>query len=54
MRFFQPLGFLALIGIPIIVLMYLMKQKYKEHTVSSLFLWKRQKAIVWHKNLFKN
>ena len=38
MRFFQPLGFFALIGIPIIVLMYLMRQKYKEHQVSSLFL----------------
>ena len=44
MRFFQPLGFLALIGIPIIVLMYLMKQKYKEHTVSSLFLWKKAES----------
>ena len=44
MRFFQPLGFFALIGIPIIVLMYLMRQKYKEHQVSSLFLWKKAES----------
>ena len=44
MRFFQPLGFLAFIGIPIIVLMYLMKQKYKQQQVSSLFLWKKAES----------
>ena len=44
MRFFQPWGFFALIGIPIIILMYLLKQKYKEQTVSSLFLWKKAES----------
>lgn len=44
MRFFQPLGFFALIGIPIIVLMYLLKQKYKEQKVSSLYLWKKAES----------
>ena len=44
MRFFQPLGLFALIGIPIIVLMYLLKQKYKEQKVSSLYLWKRAES----------
>ena len=51
MRFFQPLGFLALVGIPILILMYLLKQKYKEQEVSSLFLWK---VLVWHNSHFKN
>jgi len=44
LRFFQPWGFFALIGIPIIILMYLLKQKYKEQTVSSLFLWKKAES----------
>ncbi|MEY8320451.1 BatA and WFA domain-containing protein [Lachnospiraceae bacterium 46-61] len=44
MRFFQPWGFFALIGIPIIILMYLLKQKYKEQIVSSLFLWKKAES----------
>lgn len=44
MRFFQPFGLFALIGIPIIVLMYLLKQKYKEQKVSSLYLWKRAES----------
>lgn len=44
MRFFQPWGFFALVGIPIIILMYLLKQKYKEQTVSSLFLWKKAES----------
>lgn len=41
MRFLNPLGFLALLGIPVIILLYLLKQKYKEQEVSSLFLWKK-------------
>ena len=45
MRFFQPLGFLALVGIPILILMYLLKQKYKEQEVSSLFLWKKAESF---------
>lgn len=44
MKFFSPLGFLALLGIPVVVLMYLLKQKYQEKEVSSLFLW--QKAVA--------
>ena len=44
MRFFQPWGFFALVGVPIIILMYLLKQKYKEQTVSSLFLWKKAES----------
>lgn len=44
MSFFNPLGFLALLGIPAIIFMYLLKEKHKEIKVPSLFLW--QKAIV--------
>ena len=44
MRFFNPLGFLALLGIPLVLLMYLLKQKYRETKVPSLFLW--EKAVA--------
>ncbi|WP_304509264.1 BatA domain-containing protein, partial [Anaerotignum sp.] len=41
MRFFTPWGLLALLAVPIIILMYLLKQKYKETKVPSLYLWKK-------------
>ena len=38
MHFAQPLlGLLALLAVPIILLMYLLKQKYKEKQVPSLY-----------------
>lgn len=39
MSFYNPWGFLGLIAIPVIILMYLLKQKYEEIKVPSLFLW---------------
>jgi len=41
MRFFTPLGLLALLAVPLVILMYLLKQKYKEKEISSLYLWKK-------------
>ncbi|WP_313526219.1 vWA domain-containing protein [Anaerotignum sp.] len=41
MRFFTPWGLLALLAVPIIILMYLLKQKYRETKVPSLYLWKK-------------
>ncbi|NLK97160.1 MAG: VWA domain-containing protein [Epulopiscium sp.] len=41
MNFYNPWGFLGLIAIPIIILMYLLKQKYEEVKVPSLFLWEQ-------------
>ena len=39
--FIQPLGLLGLLGIPIIILIYLLKSKYVQKPVSSTFIWKR-------------
>lgn len=39
MSFYYPLGLLGLIGIPIIVLIYIIKSKYTEQTVASTYLW---------------
>ena len=41
MGFLNPLGLLALLGIPVIVVMYLLKQKHKEYKVPSIMLWER-------------
>ena len=39
MSFLYPLGLLGLIGIPILIFIYIIKNKYTEQTVSSTFLW---------------
>lgn len=39
MSFYYPLGLLGLIGIPIIILIYIIKSKYTEQTVASTYLW---------------
>ena len=39
MRFLYPLGLLGLIGIPILIIIYLIKNKYTEQTVASTYLW---------------
>ncbi|MBR2650521.1 MAG: BatA and WFA domain-containing protein [Clostridia bacterium] len=39
MSFLYPLGLLGLIGIPILVLIYIIKSKYAEQTVASTYLW---------------
>ncbi len=54
MRFALPLGFLALLAVPVIVLMYLLKQKYEEKEIPSLYLWKKafpetKSAQPWQK-----
>ncbi len=52
MNFLFPLGLLGLIGIPILIIIYIIKSKYAEQTVSSTYLWtlsekflKRKKPI---------
>ena len=39
MSFQYPLGLLGLIGIPILILIYIIKSKYTEQTVSATYLW---------------
>lgn len=41
MRFLYPLGFAALLAVPVIIFMYLLKQKYKERQIPSLYLWEK-------------
>ncbi len=39
MSFLFPLGLLGLIGVPILILIYIIKSKYAEQTVASTYLW---------------
>lgn len=39
MTFAYPLGLLALVAIPIIILIYIIKSKYTEQTIASTYLW---------------
>lgn len=40
MSFLNPWGLLGLIGIPVLILIYILKPKFEEKTVSSTFIWK--------------
>ena len=39
MTFLFPLGFLALLAIPVLILIYIIKNRYTEQTVTSTYLW---------------
>ncbi len=39
MSFLYPLGLLGLLGIPILIIIYIIKSKYTEQTVASTYLW---------------
>jgi len=39
MTFYSPQALAFLLTIPAIIILYLLKQRYQEHTVSSLYLW---------------
>ncbi|TYQ18358.1 UNVERIFIED_CONTAM: putative membrane protein (TIGR02226 family) [Acetivibrio alkalicellulosi] len=41
MTFYNPWGLFALIGIPIIIVLYLLKQRHQDYEVSSLHLWEQ-------------
>lgn len=54
MNFLLPLGLLGLIGIPIILLVHIIKPKYHERTISSTYIWHlakkyRKKKIPFEK-----
>lgn len=44
--FLYPLGLLGLLAIPIIVIIYILRSKYKTKNVSSTFIWKRSLKYV--------
>ena len=58
MNFLNPLGFIALLSVPAIILLYILKQKYKTYEVGSMALW--EKVLVqsdghkWRQKLKRN
>ena len=50
MSFMHPLGLLGLIGIPIIILIYILRNKYNEQTVTSTYIWKLSDKFLKRKN----
>lgn len=46
MSFYYPLGLLGLLGIPVIVLIYIIKSKYTEQTVPSTYLWELSEKFL--------
>lgn len=46
MRFLYPLGLLGLLGIPILIIIYIIKNKYTEQVVPSTYLWKLSEKFL--------
>ena len=46
MIFAYPLGFLALIGVPVLVLIYIIKNRYTEQTIASTYLWTLSERFI--------
>ena len=50
MTFLYPLGLLGLIGVPIIVIIYILKNKFNEQTVPSTYLWRLSEKFFKRRN----
>lgn len=50
MRIFNPIGLAALMAVPAIIIMYMLKQKHTEVKVSSLTLWEKAAASTLSKS----
>ncbi len=50
MIFLYPLGLLGLLGIPILILVYILKRKYTEQTVASTYLWTLSERFLRKRN----
>ncbi len=50
MSFLYPLGLLGLLGIPVLIIIYILKNKYTEQTVASTYLWTLSNKFLKRKN----
>lgn len=50
MSFTYPLGLIGLIGIPILIIIYILRSKYNEQTVTSVYLWRLSEKFLKRKN----
>lgn len=54
MTFQYPYAFLALLAIPVLILIYILKNKYKEETAPSTYLWELSQKFLKKRNPFHN
>ncbi len=50
MTFLHPLGLLGLIGIPILILVYILKNRYTEQTIAATYLWRLSERFLKKRN----
>lgn len=50
MSLIYPLGLLGLIGIPVLILIYIIKNKYSEQTIPSTYLWELSEKFLKRRN----
>ncbi len=49
MSFVYPLGLIGLIGIPILIIIYIIKNKYTEQTIASIYIWQLSEKFLKRK-----
>lgn len=49
MSFVYPLGLIGLIGIPILIIIYIIKNKYTEQTIASVYIWQLSEKFLKRK-----
>ncbi len=50
MTFLYPLGLLGLIGVPVLILIYILKNRYTEQTIASTYLWRVSERFLKRRN----
>ena len=50
MSFLYPLGLLGLIGVPVLILIYILRSKYNEQTIASTYLWTLSEKFFKRRN----
>ena len=50
MSFLYPLGLLGLIGVPLLILIYILRSKYNEQTIASTYLWTLSEKFFKRRN----
>lgn len=50
MSFLYPLGLWGLLGIPVLIIIYIIKSKYTEQTISSTYLWTLSEKFLKRRN----
>lgn len=50
MNLLYPLGLIGLIGVPILIIIYIIKNKYTERTVTSTYIWTLSERFLKRKN----